>query len=210
MPLFYQHNINQHTKLAVWKITEPEDFFLKNVCLQKEITHIHKRLQHLAGRYLLQILYPKFPVELIEIAESKKPFLPEQNFHFSISHCGDFAAAIISQDKLVGIDVELVCTKIDNIKHKFLSTAELALVTKAGSELNIPSYNLLTLCWSVKETIFKWYGKGGIDFKKNMIVQDISFKNEQGLVSARFEKGQSVLLAVNCKFFENLCLTWVC
>ena len=83
-------------------------------------------------------------------------------------------------------------------------------MTKTSSGLNIQNYDLLTLCWSVKETIFKWYGKGGIDFKKNMIVQDISFKNEQGLVSARFEKGQSVLLAVNCKFFENLCLTWVC
>ncbi|MGN6298812.1 MAG: 4'-phosphopantetheinyl transferase family protein [Ginsengibacter sp.] len=210
MPLFYQHNINQHTKLAVWKISEPEEFFLKKVSLQKEITHKHKRLQHLAGRYLLQILYPQFPIELIETAESKKPFLPNQNLHFSISHCGDFAAAIISRDKLVGIDVELVCAKIENIKHKFLSTTELELVTKTGSGLNIQNYNLLTLCWSVKETIFKWYGKGGINFKKNMIIQDISFKNDEGLISARFEKGQSVLLAVNYKFFESLCLTWVC
>jgi len=210
MPLFYQHNINQHTKLSVWKISEPEDFFLEKVSLQKEITHKHKRLQHLAGRYLLRILHPQFPIQLIETAESKKPFLPNQNLHFSISHCGDFAAAIISKDKLVGIDVELVCAKIENIKHKFLSTTELELVTKTGSGLNIQNYDLLTLCWSVKETIFKWYGKGGIDFKKNMIIRHISFKNEEGLVSARFEKGQSVLLSVHCKFFGNLCLTWVC
>jgi len=209
MPLFYQHNINQHTKLAVWKIAEPEIFFLEKVSLQKEITHMHKRLQHLAGRYLLQILYPRFPVELIEIAESKKPFLPEQNLHFSISHCGDFAAAIISKDKLVGIDVETVCAKIENIKHKFLSAAELEIVATAGQQLSIKDYVFLTLFWSVKETIFKWDGKGKIDFKKNMTIQNFSFKNDEGFVEARFEHGQPVSLKINFKFFENLCLTWV-
>lgn len=209
MPLFYQHNINQHTKLAVWKISEPEIFFLEKVSIQKEITHRHKRLQHLAGRYLLRILYPQFPIELIETAESKKPFLPNQNLHFSISHCGDFAAAIISKDKLVGIDVELAFAKIENIKNKFLSPAELEVVARAGLRLNMKNYVLLTLFWSVKETIFKWYGKGKIDFKKNMIIQNFSFKNDEGFVEAHFEKGQPVLMKINFKFFENLCLTWV-
>ena len=75
MPLFYQHNINETSKLAVWHITEPENFFLEKVQLQKEISHPHKRLQHLAGRYLLQLLHPGFPFHLIEIAESNKPLL---------------------------------------------------------------------------------------------------------------------------------------
>jgi len=209
MPLFYQHNINQHTKLAVWKISEPENFFLEKVSIQKEITHRHKRLQHLAGRYLLQILYPGFPVQLIETAESKKPFLPGQNLHFSISHCGDFAAAIISKDKLVGIDVELAFAKIENIKNKFLSPTELEIVARAGLRLNMKNYVLLTLFWSVKETIFKWYGKGKIDFKNNMIIQNFSFKNDEKFVEARFEKEQTALLRIDFKFFENLCLTWV-
>ena len=209
MPLFYQHNINQQTKLAVWKISEPENFFLEKVSVQKEITHKHKRLQHLAGRYLLRILYPPFPVELIKTAESKKPFLPGQNLHFSISHCGDFAAAIVSEDKLVGIDVELAYANIENIKSKFLSPAELELVAKTGLRMNIKSYNVLTLFWSVKETIFKWYGNGKIDFKKNMIIQNFSFKNDEGFVEARLEMEQPVLLRIYFKFFENLCLTWV-
>ena len=209
MPLFYQHNINQHTKLAVWKISEPENFFLEKVSVQKEITNMHKRLQHLAGRYLLQILYPGFPVKLIETAESKKPFLPNQNLHFSISHCGDFAAAIISKDKLVGIDVELAFAKIENIKNKFLSPTELEIVARAGLRLNMKNYVLLTLFWSVKETIFKWYGKGKIDFKNNMIIQNFSFKNDEKFVEARFEKEQTALLRIGFKFFENLCLTWI-
>ena len=55
MPLVYQQNINAVTKMGVWHITETEDFFA-SVPLQKEITHPNKRLQHLAGRFLLKAL----------------------------------------------------------------------------------------------------------------------------------------------------------
>ncbi|MEO7835325.1 MAG: 4-phosphopantetheinyl transferase, partial [Ginsengibacter sp.] len=95
MPLSYQHNINDSTKLAVWHITENEDFFLEKVTIKNEVTHPQKRLQHLAGRYLLQIIHPDFPLHLIEIAESRKPLLSDGKFNFSISHCGKFAAAIV-------------------------------------------------------------------------------------------------------------------
>ena len=78
MPLVYQQNINAVTKMGVWHITETEDFFLQQVPLQKEITHWHKRLQHLAGRYLLKELYPGFPLELIKIADTKiESIVPE-------------------------------------------------------------------------------------------------------------------------------------
>jgi len=61
VPLFYQHTINATTKLGIWQIEEEESFFLAKVPLQRNITHPHKRLQHLAGRYLLQYLFPDFP-----------------------------------------------------------------------------------------------------------------------------------------------------
>jgi hypothetical protein len=57
MAIFYQHNINQHTRLGIWQLQEPEQFFLQKVPLKKEVTHPHKRLQHLAGRYLLTHLF---------------------------------------------------------------------------------------------------------------------------------------------------------
>ena len=102
MPLVYQQNINAVTKLGVWHITEQEDYF--QAPLQREITHWHKRLQHLAGRLLLKELYPEFPISLIRIADTRKPFLENEPYHFSISHCGDYAAAIVSREFRVGID----------------------------------------------------------------------------------------------------------
>jgi len=87
MPLVYQQNINATTKIAVWHITEPEDFFLAVVPVQREIKHWHKRLQHLAGRLLLKEMYPDFPVELIQIAGTKKLFLENVSFPpLNVSH----------------------------------------------------------------------------------------------------------------------------
>jgi hypothetical protein len=74
VPLFYQQDINLTTKLGVWKIEEPESFFLHAVPLQREITHPHKRLQHLPGRYLLPFLFPDFPHPEIMIADTHETF----------------------------------------------------------------------------------------------------------------------------------------
>ncbi len=124
MPIFFQQDIDKDTKLAVWKIEEEESFFLQHVPLQREITHPHKRLQHLAGRYLLQYLFPDFPISLIKIADTRKPFLENEGYHFSISHCGSYAAALVSKTKRVGVDIEVPTHKVEKIKHKFLQDAE--------------------------------------------------------------------------------------
>ena len=68
MPIFFQQQINDSTRLGIWKIEETEEFFKANVPQHRAVTHPHKRLQHLAGRFLLQYLFPDFPYELIQIA----------------------------------------------------------------------------------------------------------------------------------------------
>jgi len=202
MPLFYQHNINQTTKLAVWNLTEPEDFFLKEVPMRKEVRHPHKRLQHLAGRYLLRLLDAGFPLHLIEIADSNKPLLSNEEYHFSISHCGDFAAAIISKNEAAGIDVELVQPKIEWVKHKFLSDKEQDLLPPRNVQL-------LTLLWSCKEAVYKWHGKGGVDFKSHIVVKNILINNNQGVVTCTFVKEMEKDLSVFFHLFRDLCLAWV-
>ena len=115
MPLVYQQNINACTKLGVWHIAEEESYFSERIRIQQNITHPHKRLQHMAGRLVLTELFPDFPVNQILIADTRKPFLPNNDFQFSISHCGDYAAAIVSQENKVGVDIEIPQIKIEKI-----------------------------------------------------------------------------------------------
>lgn len=209
MPIFFQQQINENTRLGVWKIEESEEFFKGNVPQHRDVTHPHKRLQHLAGRFLLQYLFSDFPYELIQIADTRKPFLPDAQYHFSISHCGDYAAAIVSKESRVGIDVEIPVEKIEKIIYKFLSAKELDrfnLVPGAGKVTGVDNFNEVTTLWSAKEAVFKWYGDGGVDFRKQ--IQLLNRNDENKTIDCFFSKSESELV-VNYKQFDGLVLAWV-
>ena len=206
MPLFYQHNINDTTKLAIWKIEETEVFFLAKVPLKREIVHPQKRLQHLAGRYLLPFLFPDFPYAEIEIADTRKPFLRDEQYHFSISHCSNYAAAIVSSDKRVGIDVELITPRIEKIKHKFLHPTEIRFINSQSTNQHI---NLLTILWSAKEAMYKWYGLGKVDFSEMMRTVPFQITNE-GEIEAVFMKDTfQKKLTLHYRMNEGLSMVWV-
>ncbi len=205
MPLFYQQDINESTRLGVWQINEEESFFSGEVPLQREITHPHKRLQHLAGRYLLKHLFEDFPYELIRIADTRKPFLHNEQYHFSISHSGDYAAAIVSRDKRVGIDVENRTPAVMKVLHKFLNDQEKIFVTPDASFI---PYLRETLLWSVKETVFKWHGDGGIDFSEHILVRHFNCK-DQGVIDCLFQQEFLAYLPVHYRIMGELCISWV-
>ncbi len=206
MPLFYQLNIDESTKLAVWEITEDEGFFNLNVPLHRAITHPQKKLQHLAGRYLLPYLFPDFPNEEIEIADTRKPFLRNEQYHFSISHCSKYAAAIVSSTKRAGIDAELITPRLHKIKHKFLHADELRFV---NAQLQSRQLTFLSILWSAKEAMYKWYGAGEVDFSKMMRTFPFELK-EQGEIQAAFLKDDfQQKLVLHYKLMEELTLVWV-
>ncbi len=205
MPLFYQRNINQFTKLAVWEIKEDENFFTQQITLQRNITHPHKRLQHLAGRYLLQYLYPSFSANDISFNHANKPFSVNKDVHFSISHCGNYAATIINLSNRVGIDIEIPTNKILKIAPKFLHQLEIENL-QIPMHLHTPKLiHQLTLLWSCKEAVFKWCGNGQINFSEMIRIQPFSLA-DNGIIKVNFKQ---YILTIEYKMFENLCLAWV-
>lgn len=215
MALFYQHNISNTTRLGIWHIAEPERFFMEKVSLQRHITHPHKRLQHLAGRYLLKTLFPDFPYELIAIADTKKPYLPNDVYHFSISHCGDYAAAIVSSTERVGIDIEIPTPKVDRIRQKFLHPDELQLLEKQYPRDNLtavksPYYRSLTTLWSAKEAVFKWYGKGEVDFSEHIRLEvNDQLYSQDGEINGGFHKNTQVSFVLTYINFTEITLVWL-
>jgi phosphopantetheinyl transferase len=207
MPLVYQQNINDATKLGVWHITEEEGFFLQQVPLQREISHPHKRLQHLAGRLLLKELFPGFPYDLIRIADTRKPFLENEAYHFSISHCSDYAAVIVSKKDRVGVDIERFNPKVENIKHKFLSDDEQRIIFNV--QFSMLNFQLLIAAWSIKEAVYKWDGDGGVDFKDHIHIEKIIADEKGGTAYCKFLKQTSVELIIEFIFFKDNCLSWI-
>ena len=215
MPIFFQQQIDDNTKLSVWKIEESEAFFLQHVPLQRNITHPHKRLQHLAGRYLLQHLFPDFPINLIKIADTRKPYLEDEAYHFSISHCSDYAAAIVSKTKRVGVDIEVATPKVEKIKHKFLHEEEVKWQQATGNEQsannNTSTYqpvHLLTLLWCAKEAVFKWWSYGAVDFSEMIRLQPFPLLTE-GVIEGAFVEREVHSLQLHYKIFDGVCLAWL-
>ena len=207
MPVFFQHQINDTTRLGIWKIEETEEFFKENVPQHRDVTHPHKRLQHLAGRFLLQFLFPDFPYALIQIADTRKPYLPDEQYHFSISHCGDYAAAIVSRDKRVGIDIEIPVDKIARIMYKFLSPKEHVIFNLVPGTAGSPSSNfgIPTILWSAKESVFKWFGNGGVDFRKEIQLLKQHSANE---TIDCFFFYFIIQLSIRYRQFDQLVLAW--
>ena len=196
MPVFFQHQINDSSRIGIWKIEEGESFFRGNVPLHRDVTHPQKRLQHLAGRFLLRYLFPDFPYELIRIADTRRPFIPDATYHFSISHCGDYAAAIVSRQQRVGIDIEAPVEKLLRISDKFLTPLEKSIPTAHSPLVHT------TLLWSAKEATFKWYGEGGVDFRRDIRLRSVGDQ----AVAGQFRNSD---IKIPYVVFEEIVISWL-
>jgi hypothetical protein len=206
MPLVYQQDINEHTKIGVWRLLEPESFFQDLKPLVAQINHPIKRLQHLAGRYLLKVLDPNFPIHHISISPTKKPFLQDGSYHFSISHAGDYVAVLISKNSTVGMDIELPRSTIELVKNKFLSQQD----CMALAALPLDVMHQYTVAWCVKEAVFKWYGEGSVDYKKHIQISRVTEQDGYFFVHCLFDKLAPSPLVVQVFFLDGYCLSWVC
>jgi phosphopantetheinyl transferase len=84
--------------------------------------------------------------------------------------------------------------------HKFLSADEMEIFRIQPTEIDI---SLLTTLWSCKESVFKWYGNGGVDFKKDI---RLSRSHDPAMVDCQFR--DSNRLPVHIQVIECLVLAW--
>ena len=169
MPVILNKIIDEHTRLAVWKIEETEDELFRGLQLKAhELDFIAslnngKRLLHwLSTRFLLRTMLQTNDYIDSRMDDQGKPYLVNGDYQISFSHSFDYASVMISKDKQVGVDIELVKDKIQKIKNKFLKPAELSGLPEQDNTL------ALYICWCAKEAIYKWYGKKGLEFKKHI------------------------------------------
>jgi hypothetical protein len=69
----------------------------------------------------------------------------------------------------------------------------------------------LTLIWSSKEALFKWYGNGKLDFKSNMqLYGNIKLGEDEWLeLSFLFSKNNKIETKIKAKFFSSLVLAYI-
>jgi len=165
-----RRNMDGHTVIAVWEITETTGELLEMLSFKPQEKKQYdtflaeqRKKQWLAYRILIRtLLHPEeYPVEY---DQPGKPFLTGSQYHISVTHSHDRAAVIISSAFRTGIDIEKVSPRIRKVRDRFLSDREL-------SDLQDPDdLEALTLVWCAKEALYKLYGLKNLDFKKNIRV----------------------------------------
>lgn len=167
MPLILKEQINASVSICIWQINETEAFFLDQLQLKEadlnsilQLKLPSKRLEKLACRVALSQC-----IKNSEVNISYNSFRAPQikNGFISFSHAKEIVAVAYSPDHPVGIDIEKVDSKILNLKHKFVSSEEINYFDMENSEQ-------ITQIWCAKEALFKWYEKGEVDFKKNLLI----------------------------------------
>jgi len=182
MPVILNKQIDEDTVLGVWKIEETEAQLRAALQLRQ---HEHdlistlnsgKRLLHwLSTRVLLRTMLHTSEYIDCRVDEHGKPYLPGLGYHISLSHSYDYAAVMIGKTKAVGVDIELIKHKIRGIRNKFLSDSELAQ-KQIGD--NIEG---LYVCWGAKEAIYKWNGRKGLEFKRDIHIRPFRLKTSGSL-----------------------------
>lgn len=203
MGLFFTDS-KQGIKVGVWQISEDQAELEMGMTYRSEASNAERRIQQLASRKILFSLAPELDSNRIEIEPSGKPIDRLKTIAFSISHTKGFAAAVVGTARSAGIDIELISERASRVAPRFLSLNEMSLITRTE---NAGIYGIHTLCWSIKETIYKWWGNPGLDFSKQIEIKKFT---EQGVVEVVLKQDNKL---VDCKVyarrFENLWLTYM-
>ncbi|HYK77163.1 MAG TPA: 4'-phosphopantetheinyl transferase superfamily protein [Daejeonella sp.] len=165
MALAYQKIIDPHTSFALWKIDETAEELITQLQLKDheraylETLNKGKRYLHwLSTRVLLRTMMNTQQYIDCRVDEHGKPYLSNFPHHISLSHSFDYAAVMISTDKKVGIDIEIVKDKIERIARKFMNDSELEFINPAKRTEH------LYMCWCAKEAVYKLHGKKQVSF----------------------------------------------
>lgn len=171
MPAFEQINTDKH-QLLIWKIEEPIEFFSKGLSLNlqesQEYSYINtenRKLEWMATRYTQRQLVED---QLIKDGFGK-PHLATKNGAISLSHCKGYTAVLYSKQKHNGIDIEPIHEKIIRIASKFMSEQEFEFIDSKNKEAH------LIACWTIKEAVYKYYGKKSLRFKEHIKIQAFKF-----------------------------------
>lgn len=163
MPLFKEWSSDAYSLAAIWKIEEPESFFAERTGISSDIKSDKRRIERLAGRFLLKYLKNDFPLLNIHSDEHDKPRINNNDYFFSISHSWPYVAAVVSPYVEAGIDIQCWHPRMETLQNKFLSPDEQLFFA------NDPK--LITLAWSAKEAAYKWQGRRGVEFIDHLPIE---------------------------------------
>jgi len=188
MPLVRKIYIGDHGVLGVWKIEESVEELLSMIQFSNGDKATFERFKNKARKahwlsYRLAIRKLLGDLKDLEFYydEFGKLHFINHDYSLSVSHSGEYSAVILNNKHCVGIDIEKVSDRINNVSLKFLSVKEL-------TKIDEDNYQQLTCLWSAKEALYKLYGKGDLIFDQNIILEPCPVNQDSGSFTGKIIK----------------------
>ena len=192
MPITHKIERERAT-ILVWEITETLEglIMLSGNINTSNHTSEKRKKEHLTSRLIVNEICPTKTIIYNEVGAPEL----DNGKHISISHSKQLVAIILS-DKKTGLDIEKISEKSLRLASKFVSEKNLIKLNKEKA----------TLIWCIKEAIYKWHQKGGVDFIKDIVIPEF-FAKEHGTVTAYFRKKELNLnyLKINKHYLVYVC-----
>ena len=195
MPLLFHRYLQPEGELGLWEIEESEDFFLERLDLSAmEETYIeqmkgHRKLEWLAGRWLLHQMSGRSLRGACIKDEFGKPHLEGSLYQISISHSREMAS-VMAAPRSVGLDIQKLVGKIERLAHKYMRPEELDSLHPDTRLEHLHVY------WGAKESLYKAYGRRQLDFREHIHIDPFAYDLEKGRCTGRVEKGDY------CAYFD--------
>ncbi len=150
---------------------------------------------------LSEFLMAQHPGKTLQKDENGKPYFKEGFPHFNYSHSQQHLFWGENPRFPMGVDIEIERPQLQRVAHKYCNQEELDY-TDSGTQTR-----LLLAIWSAKETMFKAYGKGIVDFKEDMKIEPFG-DAESGVLKGYFKAGIPRRLNIYYRRFNNSICTW--
>lgn len=169
MPFVKSITVECGTEIYLWSVTEDAEE-LQIICDECGVEYSeeeldmpeHRLIEILAARLLLYNIYGEY-IRILH-HESGAPYIVGEDY-ISISHTKGAVAVAVSENGLIGIDIEGISARVLRIKDKFLNETERGFI--AGDDIKHTM-----VAWCAKEALFKAIPEGGIDFRENLLLDN--------------------------------------
>lgn len=190
MPLYLRKRIQEKGEILIWELTESDDQLSRFLNLsEQEISEIKeytkKRRQEWLGARLLTQMSIQASWRQLRKDKYGKPYLENHDDYISLSH-SDNKVAFIRSPYVIGIDIQKHVEKITRIQHKYLCAEEIEQINNTDEIAQLHIY------WGAKESMYKGYGRKGIEFSIQMKVAAFEYNSGKNIITSGTLKKNNV------------------
>ncbi len=160
----------------------------------------NEKYRSLAAGLLLSCCMKEYGLDhkkcTLKYGENGKPYIENSDFHFNLSHSGDYAV-IVYGDRECGIDIQCRKAGVNRVANRYFTEKEIEYIAK--------NEDAFFDIWACKESYLKAIGKGltkRLDSFECVPVGGVALVGEYKIKVQRFE-GYSVAVCLKGEVFDG-------